>query len=582
MGSPMSAFLPAFDPDPETRTAGREAKRGEYVFNHQYVSPLALVTDVPGRDRFPIDFTTLVLGKIMTNVANEADADSALRRKLRAMDTPVTNVMLAGSTAVRAVGKAVGALIGVAAESGRLQTIDDYNALFHVIGLPPIAQDFHLDSTFAELRLAGPNPVLIHRIDEPDARFPVTDTHFRVALPNDTLAAAGAEGRLFLVDYQKLDGVELGVAPGGQPKYLYAPLALFAVSKETRRLVPVAVQCRQVPGPDNPIFTPDDGYNWRIAKTIVEIADGNYHEAITHLGRTHLTVEPFAVAAHRQFAPNHPLNVLLQPHFAGTLAVNHLARLKLISPGGVIDKLMSGTISATLGLAAWGVQGHAFMDLLPPASFRKRGVDDTSILPSYSYRDDALLHWGAIREWVAAYLRCFYRSDEEVAADAEAAAWITEVSSATGGRLNGVTPSRTLAELVDVAALVIFTASAQHAAVNFPQFDIMSYAPAMPLAGYAPAPTTKTGATEADYMAHLPPRDQAALQMNTGYMLGAVHYSRLGDYAPGHFGEPRIEAMAARFAAKLDDIERTIAERNEHRRPYPFMLPSGVPQSINI
>jgi arachidonate 15-lipoxygenase len=42
--------------------------------------------------------------------------------------------------------------------------------------------------------------------------------------------------------------------------------------------------------------------------------------------------------------------VLLQPHFDGTLAVNHLARLKLVSLGAVIDKLMSGTISATLGL----------------------------------------------------------------------------------------------------------------------------------------------------------------------------------------------------------------------------------------
>jgi arachidonate 15-lipoxygenase len=577
----MSAFLPTFDPDPETRAAGRTAKQGEYRYNHAYVSPLAFVEDVPSRDRFPIDFTTLVLGKIMTNVANQADADSALRRVLRKMDTPLTDAVLAGSTAVRAVGQAVSAAIGAAA-ADRLQTIDDYNALFHVIGLPPIAKDFQRDSTFAELRLAGPNPVLIHRIDKPDDRFPVTDADFQVALPGDTLAAAGAEGRLFLVDYQRLDGTETGVAPSGLPKYLYAPLALFAVNKDTRKLVPVAIQCKQRPGPENPVFTPDDGYNWRIAKTIVEIADGNYHEAITHLGRTHLTVEPFIVAAHRQFGPNHPINVLLQPHFDGTLAINHLARLKLISPDGVVDRLLGGKIAAMLGHSAWGVQGHAFMEWLPPASFRRRGVDDSATLPSYSYRDDSLLHWDAIREWVASYLRCFYRSDADVLADAEVAGWLEEVSAKTGGRISGIKPTRTLAELVDVTALVIFTASAQHAAVNFPQFDIMSYAPAMPLAGYAPAPTTKQGATEADYMAHLPPRDQAVLQMNTGHMLGTAHYTQLGHYKPGYFGEPRIDEMAAHFAAKLDGIERIITERNEHRRPYPFLLPSGVPQSINI
>lgn len=578
----MSAFLPAFDPDPETRAAKRADRREEYRFNHAYVSPLALIHDVPSRDRFPIDFTTLVLGKVMTNVANQADADSALRRRLRSMDMMLTDAVLAGSTAVRAVAGVVGEVIGAQADSNRLQSIDDYNSLFHVIGLPPIAKDFELDSTFAELRLAGPNPVLIHRIDKPDDRFPVTDAHYQVALPGDSLAAAGAEGRLFLVDYRQLEGVETGIAPSGLKKYLYAPLALFAVNKVTRKLTPVAIQCKQQPGPTNPIFTPDDGYNWRIAKTIVEIADGNYHESITHLGRTHMTVEPFNVAAHRQFGRNHPLNVLLQPHFDGTLAVNHLARLKLICPGGVIDKLLSGTINATLTLTAWGVQNHAFIDELPPATFARRGVADTSILPSYAYRDDALLHWEAIREWVATYLLCFYRTDAEVAADVEVAAWLAEVSSKTGGRIKGIPPTRTLAELVDVTALIIFTASAQHAAVNFPQYDIMSYAPAMPLAGYAEAPTAKTGATEADYLAHLPPRDQAALQMNTGYMLGDVHYSRLGHYEPGHFAEPRIQALANRFTAKLDEVERVITERNRHRRPYPFMLPSGVPQSINI
>ena len=578
----MSAFLPFFDPDPETRSARRALRQSEYSFNHAYVSPLALVHDIAGRDRFSIEFTTLVLGKIMTNVANEADADSALRRRLRAMDVPLSHVALAGSTAVRAVSTAVGQLLGAQAEAGRLQSLDDFNSLFHVIGLPPIAQDFHRDETFAELRLSGANPVLIRRIDKLDDRFPVTDADFQITLLGDTLAAAGAEGRLYLVDYQKLDGIETGVAPGGWQKYLYAPLALFAVSKQTRKLTAIAIQCKQRPGVNNPIFTPDDGYNWKIAKTIVEIADGNYHESITHLGRTHLTLEPFIVGAHRQFGLNHPLLILLQPHFEGTLAINNLARLKLISPDGVVDRLLGGTISATLGLSAWGVQGHAFMDLLPMASFRERGVDDLELLPHYAYRDDSLLHWNAIREWVATYVRCFYRSDEEVAADVELAGWLTEVSAETGGRIRGITPARNLVELIDVMSLVIFTASAQHAAVNFPQFDIMSYAPAMPLAGYSPAPTKKQGATESDYMSHLPPRDQAVLQMNTGNMLGTAHYTRLGHYGADYFGEPRIDEMAGRFAAKLDEVEEIIQERNQHRRPYPFMLPSGVPQSINI
>ena len=241
----MSAFVPAFDPDPETRAVDQARRRSEYRFNHNYVSPLAFVHDVPRRDRFPTDFTTLVLSKVITNISNQGDDDSALRRRLREMSNPLASAALGTGTAVRAVASVVGELVGLQQESRRLMTLDDYNSLFHIIGLPPICKDFEKDSTFAELRLAGPNPVMIRRVEGVDSRFPVTDEHFQVALPGDTLAAAGAEGRLFLVDYRELDGMATALAPGGQQKYLYAPLALFAVSKVTRRLTPVAVQCKQ-------------------------------------------------------------------------------------------------------------------------------------------------------------------------------------------------------------------------------------------------------------------------------------------------------------------------------------------------
>ena len=130
-----------------------------------------------------------------------------------------------------------------------------------------------------------------------------------------------AEARLYLADYQLLDGAECGTYPHGQ-KYIYAPLALFVVEKSSRQLLPVAIQCKQKPASDNPIFTPRDGWNWTIAKTIVETADGNVHEAVTHLARTHLFMEPFVVSMHRQIGPNHPLARLLSPHFEATFTTS--------------------------------------------------------------------------------------------------------------------------------------------------------------------------------------------------------------------------------------------------------------------
>ena len=135
------------------------------------------------------------------------------------------------------------------------ETVAEYAELFRSFGLPPIAKDFADDRAFAHKRVAGPNPVMLRRLKSLDERLRITDAMFQVAAPHDSLDAALAEGRLYLADYALLDGAELSSFPNGQ-KYLYAPLALFVIDRTTKDLRPVAIQCRQIPAADNPIFTP--------------------------------------------------------------------------------------------------------------------------------------------------------------------------------------------------------------------------------------------------------------------------------------------------------------------------------------
>ena len=579
----MSSFLPQFDPDPEKRSKDLADCRKEYEWEYNYVSPLATVRKVPHVDEFSFKWLAQVGERALEVLANhiaikrDDERNDFHRRKLKLFRDLITRRV---TNTHELLGLLQDSLFHTA-EAERPESIDDYADLFRKIGLPAVARDYQEDKVFAYMRIAGPNPVLIQQIRQLDDRFPVTDAMYSAVMPDDSLAAAGDEGRLFLADYAGLAFITDGSFPRDQ-KYIYAPLALFAVDKTSRDLMPVAIQCEQTPAADNPVFTPDDGFNWLIAKTIVEMADGNYHEAVTHLGRTHLFIEPFVIATHRQLSVNHPLSMLLRPHFEGTLAINNAAHERLISDRGNVDRLTGGTIDATRAATTMGIQTYLVNDAMLPLTFAARGVADTEILPVYPYRDDSLLYWHAIRPWVADYLRIWYRSDSDLAGDFELASWFVELKAHRGGRVRGLSSEiGTFDYLVDVATLIIFTSSVQHAAVNFPQYDLMSYCPNMPLACYAPRPTQKKGGTEADYLDILPPLDQAELQLALAYILGSVHYTTLGDYGD-HFANERVDAPLKQFNKRLAEIKKTIQDRNRARRPYKFLLPSGVPQSINI
>ena len=585
----MTAFLPQKDPDRGRRPRRTSVAQKHYQFNYTYVSPLAVVERVPFQDEFSFHWIKTVAEQVVTSLANGAEIEvgehycSYHHAKQRSSSQPPPGGPQLIHGIKQIVMDALKFDVRIGAQPTRAKSLEEYAQLFRAIGLPPVAQDYANDRVFASMRIAGPNPLMITRMTDRDCRFPVTDADFNASIANDSFDSALAEGRLYLADYALLDGAEHGDYPHGQ-KYIYVPIAMFVVEKQTGELLPVAIQCRQKPAPDNPIFTPNDGYNWLIAKTIVEIADGNVHEAFSHLGRTHLFMEPFAVSTVRQLASSHPLRLLLMPHFEGTLAINEAAWKHLIANKGAVDKLFGGSIATSRKLAVDAVQTAVAADLLLPKTFAGRGVADRSTLPVYPYRDDALLHWDAIHTWVSDYLRLYYTSNADLAEDEELAEW-GEVAAQDGGRVNGLPndgTSRTVAELIDVVTLVLFTCSTQHAAVNFPQYDLMSYVPRMPLASYQPAPTSKTGATEADYLAMLPPMDMAELQVELGFLLGSIRYTQLGQYPAGHFVDPRVAEPLAAFQERLRTIGKTIEVRNTVRRPYGFLMPASVPQSINI
>ncbi len=611
-----------------------DTARDTYQYNYTHIPPLAMVDELPDAERFSKDWYRLLvvnlrvlfINTLITNRGNQGSPsvrddvkrfilEALVKGAIPAQFSVIARLLqIVPQFLIKSISKdyrelddlifslfrdtglaifddtldRVMALLYKDQPTGHVSNLKDYEILLPQIEVPAIASKYQQDEVFAYMQVAGYNPLMIQRVEQLDDRFPVTDAQYQSVMgADDSLAAAGAEGRLYLADYAILDGALNGTYPKYQ-KYLYAPLALFAVPRGTapdRLLRPVAIQCGQKPE-EHPIITPQSGkYAWLIAKTIVSIADANFHEPVSHLARTHLFVGAFVMATHRQLLPNHPLSLLLRPHFEGTLAINDAAQRILIAPDGGVDRLLSSTIDNSRVLAAVGLQTYGFNRAMLRQQLQQRGVDDPNLLPVYPYRDDALLVWDAIHQWVSDYLSLYYASDADVQQDKALQAWAVEAQAYEGGRIsdfgeNGGIQTRNY--LIDAVTLIIFTASAQHAVVNFPQKDLMSYGAVLPMAGYLPATILQREVTEADYLKLLPPLDQAQRQLNLLYLLGSVYYNRLGEYLPAHFADPNVKPLLQTFQNNLKQVEDTINQRNLHRPVYEYLLPSRIPQSINI
>ncbi|QLE83995.1 lipoxygenase [Shewanella sp. Scap07] len=475
-------------------------------------------------------------------------------------------------------------------------TLAAYKELFNTIALSDVAEQFQSDAMFAYYRVAGPNPMLITCISEVPAKFPVTDDGYqRYMGDSDSIAKALSEQRLFLLDYHELQ--LLVDNPGfydGLAKQLFAPLVLLARPINSDALVPVAIQRSQDPQQSEIVYATENPQDeqywpWQTAKSIVEMSEGNYHELFVHLARTHLLIEPFAIATQRNLAKSHPLNVLLTPHFEGTLFINNSATGSLIAEGGPIDQIFAAEITYSQQAAGNDRLAYDFYANMLPNDLARRGVADANILPNYPYRDDALLIWEAINQWLNQYVNIYYQHDSDVIGDTELAAWTADVIEQ--GKVAGFTTIENKAQLVEVLTMVVFTASAQHAAVNFPQSSIMTYAPA--ISGSIWGDKDPQGANEQQWLATMSPLSLASKQLNFLHLLGGVYYRMLGHYQTNDFPyldwfeDPKVsgeDGALSRFQQHLQEIEQQINQRNSQQRdiPYTHLLPSRIPMSINI
>ncbi len=460
-----------------------------------------------------------------------------------------------------------------------VESLDVYNSLHQTLAAPEIQRTWDDDATFSWQRVAGVNPMVLRRVTTAPSDVAIfsaeNPTGYGPTLAQ--LRQAMDEGRLYACDYRMFEGAKTGVTFNRQ-KWLPAPYALFIV--HAGKLVPVAIQIES--GPQGRVCYPGQGQAWQAARLAVQVADANDHETFQHLGRTHMVMEAVTLAMKRHIAEAHPLRKLFDPHTECTLPINHSAATNLIAPNGVVDQAFAGHIDTSAALVKQALETFDLRASVPKKALAARGVDDAALLPEYPYRDDALLVYGAIETFAASYIRLYYPSDTDVAQDYELQAFVKELGADDGGRIPGVGSVLTVADLTELLAVIVWTGSGQHAAVNFPQYPFMGAIPNMAGAFWSEWPPSNMD--DPDLLIKLlPPYNLAMEQVYTVSQLSAVRINQLGRYGIAHFLHRAAADIADQFGSDLEAIETEIATRNRSRfMTYPYLLPSQIPQSIHI
>lgn len=464
-----------------------------------------------------------------------------------------------------------------------------------LLDLPSVARRqpyrWDQDVEFGRQRLAGVNPLELRICTEIPAQLRQAAEQV-LGQNGSTVDQAMAEKRLYQTSYPLVADARVQISATRRGQVLAAPTCLFW-SDRAGDLIPLAIQLRPSGTGTNPVFTPLGNHaSWMLARAHAQAADAHYHEAISHLLRTHLVNEVFIVCTRRHLHPDHPIAQLLEPHCWYTLAINVTARGHLLSGGGPMDTAMAAGVPGVLDLARLAFQGWSFFAQNPLQDLAERGVYNREALPNYPYRDDVEQLWGALLAYTQDIVGIWYPSEDDIKLDDELQSWARELAAGYGGALPGFpSPIASREQLAEALAIIIHLTSVAHAAVNNGQFDQYGFTPNAPGMVRGPLPEIAYGRGEGpgmkEFWRALPGRDITLAQASMAWVLSEP--TRLNLFGAGDvpaFQEevsPASRAAVATLRRRLAGIAEKIEARNATLPvAYTYLEPTNIGCSTEL
>jgi arachidonate 5-lipoxygenase len=225
-----------------------------------------------------------------------------------------------------------------------------------------------------------------------------------------------------------------------------------------------------------------------------------------------------------------------------------------------------------------------FFDAALPAMLKQRNMPGPEELPKYFYRDDATAIWEAILNYTNDMIGVYYKTEDDIKNDTELQEWAAEINKVALKDHGFPSPIKDKAELGLVLTTIIFTVSAQHAAVNFSQFETFAYIPASPGALYSEPPCwggkkhKKGDITEKFILKSMPPKHLAAEQVAVLHVLSSYsdEDSMLGSYPECLFVDRGALNAIEKFKDTLKAVTKKIVVRNEWGNLCPVKIPNST------
>jgi len=477
----------------------------------------------------------------------------------------------------------------ITADLKPVKQLDDYKKFAEKLHAEPnrLVERWETDVCQGWQLLNGCNPMDFELCTEIPSYFNVTDEDLEGLLRDGrSIKDEIKEHRLYLTDYtrtyHKDSGIDFMDIPSGGKAFCPPCVALMYIS-EDGDFVPIAIQLK----PENRdyLFTSDGSDDWVLAKMFFRSAHLNTHEWKAHFTHTHMVMEPIAVALYRCLSKAHPVYKLLRRHLCTVPAMNTIARKDLIPNTSVVSEGASV-------VAATAIRYHfkklTMNDLVIPRAFEKRGIDVDKI-PNCWYARDILKLWNIMEGFVDSLLKGYYKTDKDVVEDMEIQDFAQDFANEGFGWEKGDSkgfPSKfvTIEQLVEFCTLVMLTTSAQHAAVNYGQFNNYSFVPNAPSIMNLP-PHKRGEANARRILDTLPTPAQASKAIAMAFGLSQRTHSDelIGSFKDEWFVDKNALECEGNLRTCLDSFAMDVELRNAQLvRKYDRLHPQNVPQTISI